>query len=46
MTDSEKPEGDIEDAEGVTLDEEGNAEIEMDTLELGEGEEGSRNNDE
>lgn len=41
MSESEKPEGDLEDAEGVTTDSEGNPQIMMDVLEKG----GSRNGD-
>jgi hypothetical protein len=37
MTDSEKPEGDIRDADGVSVDEDGNIEVKMESLELSDG---------
>lgn len=37
MTDSEKPEGDIRDADGVSVDEDENIEVKMESLELSDG---------
>jgi len=39
MTESEKPEGDLKDAEGVGVDKDGNVEMKMETLELSDGSE-------
>lgn len=41
MTDSEKPEGDLEDADGVTVDADGDPEVDMESIELSEGDESS-----
>jgi len=41
MSDSDKPEGDLEDADGVTTDSEGNPRLEMEELRKG----GSSNNE-
>lgn len=35
MSDSEKPEGDLEDADGVTIDSNGNPRLEMEELRKG-----------
>lgn len=37
MTDSEKSEGDIKDADGISVDEDGNIEVQMESLELSDG---------
>lgn len=42
MTDSEKPEGTIEDADGVVVDEDGEVKMEMERIELADGEESSQ----
>lgn len=37
MSDSDKPEGEIKDSEAVTIDDEGNSELDMERIEMSEG---------
>lgn len=44
MTESEKPVGDIRDADGVSVDEDENIEVKMESLKLSDGSDDSEEN--